>query len=55
MRADQVAAYRFSADGQVYDITDAEVGLIDEDELDQVADDLRADFTSLQDRLEDAA
>ena len=53
LRADQVAAYRFSANGHVYDIMDAEVGLIDEDELDQVADDLGSDFTSLQDQLED--
>jgi hypothetical protein len=53
LRADQVAAYRFSADGRVYDIMDAEVGLIDEDELDQVADDLGATFTDLQECLED--
>ena len=52
---EQVAAYRFSADGKVHDIMDAEVGLIDEDELDQVADDLGATFTRLQERLKGAA
>jgi len=31
---------------------DAEVGLIEEGELDQVADDLGATFTRLQERLE---
>jgi hypothetical protein len=51
LSADQVAAYRFSADGRVYDILDTEVGLIDEDELDRVADDLGAAFTDLQEWL----
>ncbi len=48
----QVAAYRFAPDGQVYDIMDREVGLIDESELDDVADDLGTDFAALQDCLE---
>jgi len=51
LRPEQVAAYRFSSDGKVYDIMDAEVGLIDEDELDQAADELGAIFTHLQERL----
>lgn len=51
LRPDQVAAYRFSADGKVYDIMDAEVELIDEDELDRVADEMGATFTDLQERL----
>lgn len=51
LRPDQVAAYRFAADGTVQDIMDAEVGLIDEHELDQVADDLGSLFADLQDRL----
>lgn len=53
LRPEQVAAYRFSSDGTAHDIMDAEVGLIDEDELDQVADELGATFTSLQERMED--
>ena len=32
---------------------DGEVGLIDENELDQVADELGATFTRLQERMED--
>lgn len=55
LRPEQVAAYRFSPDGSVHDIMDMEVGLIDEDELDQVADDLGATFARLQERLEGAA
>jgi len=55
LRSDQVAAYRFSSDGTVHDIMDAEVGVIDEDELDQVADDLGATFTDLLERLGGAA
>jgi len=55
LRPEQVAAYRFSPDGSVHNIMDMEVGLIDEDELDQVADDLGATFTRLQERLEGAA
>ena len=52
LRPEQVAAYRFSSDGKVYDIMDAEVGLIDEDELDRTADELGVTFSSLQDRLD---
>lgn len=52
LRADQVAAYRFSTDGHVYDIMDSETGLIDEQELDKVASDLGVVFTNLQDQLE---
>jgi hypothetical protein len=52
LRPEQVAAYCFSADGTVHDIMDTEVGLIDEDELDRVADELGATFTRLQERLE---
>lgn len=55
LRADQVAAYRFAPDGTVHDIMDAEVGLIDEDELDRVADELGATFARLQERLEGVA
>jgi len=54
LRADQVAAYRFAPDGRVHDILDAEVGLIDESELDQVADELGMAFTDLQEWLEGA-
>ncbi len=53
LRPEQVAAYRFSPDGQVHDIMDVETGLIDEHELDQVADELGATFTSLQEQMED--
>ncbi|RRR72141.1 MAG: hypothetical protein EI684_10530 [Candidatus Viridilinea halotolerans] len=49
----QVAAYRFSPDGYVSDIMDSETGLIDEEELDRVADDLGSTFSDLQDALED--
>jgi hypothetical protein len=52
LRPKQVAAYSFSSDGRVHDIMDIEVGLIDEDELDRVADELGAAFTRLQERLE---
>lgn len=52
LRPEQVAAYCFSADGTVHDIMDTKVGLIDEDELDRVADELGATFTRLQERLE---
>lgn len=50
--AGQVAAYCFTADGRVQSIMDSEVGLIDEHELDRVADELGADFTRLQEQLE---
>jgi hypothetical protein len=53
LRSEQVSAYRFSSDGTVHDIMDGEVGLIDENELDQVADELGATFTRLQERMED--
>lgn len=53
LHPEKVAAYRFSSDGTVHDIMDAEVGLIDEDELDRVADELGSTFTSLQERMED--
>jgi hypothetical protein len=53
LRPEQVAAYRFSSGGQVHDIMDAETGLIDEQELDQVADELGATFTSLQEQMGD--
>jgi hypothetical protein len=48
----QVAAYRFSPDGTVHNVVDDQVGLIDENELDRVADELGATFTRLQERLE---
>jgi hypothetical protein len=51
---EKVAAYRFSSDGAAHDIMDPKVGLIDEDELDQVADELGATFTRLQEQMEDA-
>jgi hypothetical protein len=50
----QVAAYRFSSDGTVHNIVDEKVGLIDENELDRVADELGATFTRLQEQMEDA-
>jgi len=52
---DQVAAYRFAADGTVHDLMDSELGLIDAAELDQIADDLGATFADLQDCLEGVA
>lgn len=51
LHSNEVAAYRFSDDGLVYDIMDRELGLIDADELDSVADDLGATFTALQEIL----
>jgi hypothetical protein len=51
LRPEQVAAYRFRTDGKVDDIMDMDVGLINEAELDQVADDLGASFTDLQEKL----
>lgn len=53
LKPEQVAAYRFSDDGKVSDIMDRDVGLIDEDELDRVADELGATFTQLQIAVED--
>ncbi len=52
LRPSQVSAYRFRPDGRVESLMDREVGLIDESELDDVADDLGADFSALQDALE---
>ncbi len=49
---ERVAAYRFAPNGLVHDIMDREVGLIDESELDDVADNLGSDFAALQDCLE---
>jgi hypothetical protein len=49
----KVAAYRFSSDGIVHKILDDEVGLINEDELDRVADELGSTFTRLQERMGD--
>lgn len=51
LRADRVSSYRFSEDGYVHDILDDSVGLIDEDELDNIADELGASFTALQEAL----
>jgi hypothetical protein len=54
LQPEQVAAYRFATDGTIHDIMDTEVGLIDENELDHVADELGATFTRLQEQLEAA-
>lgn len=54
LNPERVSAYRFPAEGAVESIMDRETGLIDESELDQVADDLGATFTQLQEMLEDA-
>jgi hypothetical protein len=51
LRADRVSSYRFGEDGHVHDILDHSVGLIDEDELDSIADELGASFTALQESL----
>lgn len=47
----QVAAYRFAPNGKINNILDTKTGLIDENELDRVADELGADFTHLQESL----
>ena len=47
----QVAAYRFGSDGQVHDIMDREIGLINSDELNRVAEELGSDFISMQEQL----
>lgn len=52
LRPEQVAAYRFGDDGRTFDIMDRQVGLIDESELDDVADMLGSDFSALQDSLD---
>ncbi len=51
LRASQVSAYLFGTDGQVTDIFDPITGLVDEYELDQVAENLGADFTAMQESL----
>lgn len=51
LKPEQVAAYRFSDDGIVRSIFDSEVDLIDATELEKVADDLGAEFATLQDML----
>lgn len=48
----QVVAYRFASDRTVYNIKDAETNLIDEEELERVADDLGAIFTELLEESE---
>jgi hypothetical protein len=53
LRSEQVAVYRFSSDGNVYDIMDAEAGLIAEDELSRVAGDMGDIFTRLQEQPEE--
>jgi hypothetical protein len=52
LRPEQVSAYRFGIDGQVYNIMDRDIGFIDESELDDVADTLGRDFSALQDILD---
>ena len=49
----QVAAYCFNGDGQVRDIMDHEIGLIDSAELNRVAEELGSDFTAMQEQLLD--
>lgn len=49
----QVAAYCFNSDGQARDIMDREVGLVDSNELNRVAEDLGSDFTAMQEQLLD--
>ena len=51
---ERVAAYRFAPDGNANSIMAGDVGLIDENELDQVADDLGTAFTTMQEQLESA-
>ena len=55
LRPEHVAAYRFDAKGKAHNIMDREVGLINEHELDRVADKLGATFTRLQERMEGLA
>ncbi|MBN1318704.1 MAG: ATP-binding protein [Anaerolineales bacterium] len=52
LNPESVAAYRFSDDGIVHNIMDYDIGLIDEDELDSVADELGTTFSILQDWME---
>jgi hypothetical protein len=51
LRPEQVSAYRFSPDGEIHSIMDKDVGLIDEEELDRVAEELGTTFSLLQERL----
>lgn len=51
LQADKVSGYRFGEDGHVHNIFDDSVGLIDEAELDNIADELGASFTALQEAL----
>ncbi len=51
LSAEQVAAYRFTSQDGVSDIMDREVNLIHADELEQVAENLGAEFTHFQDML----
>lgn len=51
LKPSQVTAYRFGQDGAVHQIMADETGLIDEQELDQVAEDLGATFVDLQELL----
>jgi|JI10StandDraft_1071094.scaffolds.fasta_scaffold95381_1 hypothetical protein len=51
LRPDQVAAYRFTTDGQVESLFDEETGLLKTSELDDPAAALSATFSELQDAL----
>jgi hypothetical protein len=51
LRPDQVAAYRFTTDGQVESLFDEETGLLKTGELDDPAAALSATFSDLQDAL----
>ncbi|HSN76348.1 MAG TPA: AAA family ATPase [Anaerolineae bacterium] len=51
LNPNMVSSYRFGEDGHVHDILDSTLGLIDEDELDSIADELGASFTALQEAL----
>ncbi len=51
VNASQISAYSFTPDNNVLDILDSETGLIDEFELDRVAESLGADFTEIQESL----
>ena len=55
LNATQVAAYRFSTDRKVYNVMDTESGLIDADDLEEVANELGGNFTHLQESLEKVA
>jgi hypothetical protein len=49
----RVAAYRFARDGNVTAILEKDTGLINADELDEIADELGADFHELLSKLPD--